>query len=84
MPQAVNAADHFTRMAGRIEGTAADEFGGAVCIVGPDGNTIEYMLTDPKQDAVFFWLGLETRIQTVRAQLEQMQRDQQAAMYGRR
>lgn len=79
-------ADPFNQMATRIEGTDENEFAGAVCIVAPDGVSIEYMLTDPKRDPIFFWLGLKSRIETQYAELEQKQREQEMArgMFGRR
>lgn len=69
-------AQRFRQMAERIEATAEAEFGGAVLVVGPDGNAIEYLLTDPKQDAAFFWLSLKSRVDTMFTELQDQQRRQ--------
>ena len=77
----------FRHMAELIERTQSGEFAGAVCIVAPDGASVEYMLTDAKPDTVFFWLGLKSRIDTLYAELEARHREQEMAQrlqYGGR
>lgn len=69
-------AQRFRQMAERIEATAEAEFGGAVLVVGPDGEAIEYLLTDPKQDIAFFWLSVKSRVETIYAELQDKQRRQ--------
>jgi len=73
-------------MAAQLNELAPAQFSGAVVIVGPDGRTIEYYLSDPAQSAEFFWTSVKARIETMWAELQETQRQQEMSrgVYGRR
>ena len=65
----------FRAMAGRIEKNDPAEFAGALLIVPPSGESIEYLALNPKQDAAAFWAAVQSHVQIAMALMEEKQRD---------
>lgn len=72
----------FRAMAERIALNRAEGFGGAVVIVPAEGDPMEILFLDPKQDLAMFWSNIQTRCQIAISEIETLQR--QNAAYGRR
>lgn len=67
-------AASFRRMAERVERNERSDFSGAVCIVPPDGETIELLYLRNAQDPGRFW-GLVLNVaQDALAAIEEQQR----------
>ena len=62
-------------MAERIEHNDARDFAGAFVIMPPDGQPIEYLALNPKQDAAAFWGAVQAHVQRVMAEMEEKQRN---------
>ncbi len=56
--------DFFASMAERIARNSADEFGGAMLIVPPTGDPIEYLFitANPKNEESFFWAQCKSKL----------------------
>ena len=65
----------FQAMAERIEHNDARDFAGAFVIMPPDGQPIEYLALNPKQDAAAFWGAVQAHVQRVMAEMEEKQRN---------
>jgi hypothetical protein len=65
----------FREMARRIEKNDPAEFAGALLIVPPSGESIEYLALNPKQDAAAFWGAVQAHVQRALAEMEEKQRD---------
>jgi len=79
-------ADPFLAMAKRIGAIEQDEFAGAVVIVPPGGDPIEFMLSDVAPNAAAFWAIAKSRVDVRTQEIindEERQRQQNLA-YGRR
>jgi hypothetical protein len=70
----------FRAMAGRIDKNDPAEFAGALLIVPPSGDPIEYLALNPKQDVAAFWGAVQAHVQRALAEMEEKQRDP----FGRR
>lgn len=68
-------ADLFRAMAGRIERNESDEFAGALLIVPPNGEPIEYLALNPKRDDAAFWGAVQAHVQRAIAEIEEKQRN---------
>ena len=67
-------AQLFRAMAERIERNAVEEFSGALLIVPPGGEAIEYLAVNPKPDAAAFWGAVQAFVQRALAEIEERQR----------
>lgn len=52
----------FTDMAERIRRNMPQEFGGAVLIVGPDGQAIDVVMIGAHKDETFFWSTAKSKV----------------------
>lgn len=67
-------AELFRAMAERIERNSAAEFSGALLIVPPGGEPIEYLAVNPRPDAAAFWGAVQAFVQRALAEIEERQR----------
>ena len=68
-------AQPFRAMAERIARNDPDEFAGALLIVPPQGEPVEYLAINPKQDVAAFWGAVQAYVQRVLAEMEEKQRN---------
>ena len=61
---------------------APENFGGAFCIVGPNGESIERLILDSDKDVSQFWGNLKVKAEIMLAELNEKDRTGQA--FGRR
>lgn len=71
----------FDAMAKRIVHNAGQSFGGAFVIVPPNGDPIETLILDAKQDPAQFWSLIKTRCDLAISEIDEHQR--QARPFGR-
>lgn len=62
MSEAKDFAQPFLDMAARLKRNAPEEFGGAVLIVGPDGNAIDVVMIGAHKDETFFWSTAKSKV----------------------
>lgn len=74
----------FLDMAKRLERNDPSEFGGAMLIVPPDGDPVEYFFvtTRPKDEEAFFWAQCKAKLDTTAA--DRMERLTSPDPFGRR
>ena len=77
-------AEIFAKMAKRIAANADHGFGGAVVIVPPDGDPVQFLVLDPKQDPAMFWANVKTKAEIALAEMDEKQRQQTMMLGGRR
>lgn len=78
-------AEHFRRMAARIEHNAQETFGGAVVIVPPvgGGDAIEFLVLGSKPDLAQFYSTVQTKITLALSEIQEKQQNL-ASAFGRR
>lgn len=64
----------FGAMAKRIVHNAGQSFGGAFVIVPPNGDPIETLILDAKQDPAQFWSLIKTRCDIALQEIDERQR----------
>jgi hypothetical protein len=69
--QAEAAAAKFGDMQRKISENAANGFGGAVVICGPDGTPVEWLMVGGDSDAALFWGTVQTQVGLKMEQLKQ-------------
>jgi hypothetical protein len=76
-------AQFFRDMAARIEKNAAAEFAGAVVIIPPPGGgePITFMILDPSQDLVQFFMSIKSRAETSAGLVMEKERQRQSSVW---
>jgi hypothetical protein len=72
---ALDNALPFRSMADRIDRNDSQEFSGAFVIMPPNGEPIEYLALNPKQDGAAFWGAVQAHVQRALAEIEEKQRN---------
>ncbi len=73
----VTSPERFRKMADAIESNAERGFGGAFVIMPPEGDPIETLILDSKQDPSQFYMLLKTKCDIALNELDAKQRQAQ-------
>ena len=74
----------FREMAERIGRIADQDFAGAILVVPPEGEPVEMLVVDPKQNSGHFWMAAKSRVDAAFAEHTEQARMQQMGAFGRR